>query len=63
VADHDGRGHRLLVEKEVGLMEFRFQPDLFERGHVNAPAGPISIWISLFGSSQLLGRFATRTDQ
>jgi hypothetical protein len=31
--------------KEVGLVEFRFQPDLFERGHVSAQAGAISIWI------------------
>src|ERR1700722_7675173 len=29
--------------EEVGLMEFRFQPNLFEGGHVSWKSGPISI--------------------
>jgi hypothetical protein len=62
VTGHARRGMVSSVEKEVGLMEWRFQPDLFERGHVGAEAGPISIRISLLGN-EMLGRFATRTDQ
>jgi hypothetical protein len=43
VQDRRRRGRKAI--KEVGLVEFRFQPDLFERGHVSAQAGAISIWI------------------
>jgi hypothetical protein len=62
VAGHAGRGHGSLVKKEAGLMEFRFQPDLFERGHVSAQAGPISIWIRGLAAVNRV-RFATRRDQ
>jgi hypothetical protein len=49
------------VEKEVGLMAWRFQPGPFERGHVGAEADRYQSG-SLLGN-ELLGRFATRTDQ
>jgi hypothetical protein len=32
--------------KEVGLVELRFQSDLFKPSHVSAQAGSISVWDS-----------------
>jgi hypothetical protein len=52
-AGHAGRGYGLL-EKEVGLIELRFQPGRFEWDHVRTPAEPISIRISLMGATASL---------
>jgi hypothetical protein len=32
-------------------MEFCFQPNLFERGHISVQAGPISIWIGCLAAT------------
>jgi hypothetical protein len=48
--------------QKVGLVAFRRQPDLLERGHVSTPSGPISIWILLLSFNERLGR-STATDQ
>jgi hypothetical protein len=48
--------------KEIGLVEFGFQPDDFERSHVSALAGPISVWFRAW-QQRIARRFVTRTDQ
>jgi hypothetical protein len=53
-----GSGRR----EEVGLVEFRFQPDVLSRSGHRSGRTDINL-DSLRGSGELLGRFVTWADQ